>query len=282
MKILVGFLTLFFFQISLGQNKLPQFLKGHWKVDGSNNQEQWDVLSENNMKGFGYKIVDNLPLVSEYLDIQVKNNELVLTATVLGQNAGKPISFKSVKQDDSQQVKFVNYDHDYPQEISYSLSTDNPDQINVRIAGQGKEQYLKMNRQSAETIKSYDANLAKELGADDYGMKSFYFVVLKTGTNKDDNKELMNEAFKGHMENINRLVKEEKLIVAGPFGKNADNYRRLFIINNIDNEADVKTILETDPAIKSAYLSYSIYKWYGSAALPLYLPYVDQVTKSKL
>lgn len=282
MKILVGFLTLFFFQISMGQNKLPQFLKGHWKVDGSNNQEQWDVLSENNMKGFGYKIVDNLPLVSEYLDIQVKNNELVLTATVLGQNAGKPISFKSVKQDDSKQVKFVNYDHDYPQEISYSLSTDNPDQINVRIAGQGKEQYLKMNRQSAETIKSYDANLAKELGADDYGMKSFYFVVLKTGTNKDDNKELMNEAFKGHMENINRLVKEEKLIVAGPFGKNADNYRGLFIINNIDNEADVKTILETDPAIKSAYLSYSIYKWYGSAALPLYLPYVDQVTKSKL
>lgn len=282
MKILVGFLTLFFFQISLGQNKLPQFLKGHWKVDGSNNQEQWDVLSENNMKGFGYKIVDNLPLVSEYLDIQVKNNELVLTATVLGQNAGKPISFKSVKQDGSQQVKFVNYDHDFPQEISYSLSTDNPDQINVRIAGQGKEQYLKMNRQSAETIKSFDANLAKELGADDYGMKSFYFVVLKTGTNKDDNKELMNEAFKGHMENINRLVKEEKLIVAGPFGKNADNYRGLFIINNIDNEADVKTILETDPAIKSAYLSYSIYKWYGSAALPLYLPYVDQVTKSKL
>ncbi len=282
MKILVGFLTLFFFQISLGQNKLPQFLKGHWKVDGSNNQEQWDVLSENNMKGFGYKIVDNLPLVSEYLDIQVKNNELVLTATVLGQNAGKPISFKSVKQDGSQQVKFVNYDHDFPQEISYSLSTDNPDQINVRIAGQGKEQYLKMNRQSAETIKSFDANLAKELGADDYGMKSFYFVVLKTGTNKGDNKELMNEAFKGHMENINRLVKEEKLIVAGPFGKNADNYRGLFIINNIDNEADVKTILETDPAIKSAYLSYSIYKWYGSAALPLYLPYVDQVTKSKL
>ncbi|WP_218824027.1 DUF6265 family protein [Sphingobacterium cellulitidis] len=282
MKILVGFLTLFFFQISLGQNKLPQFLKGHWKVDGSNNQEQWDVLSENNMKGFGYKIVDNLPLVSEYLDIQVKNNELVLTATVLGQNAGKPISFKSVKQDGSQQVKFVNYDHDFPQEISYSLSTDNPDQINVRIAGQGKEQYLKMNRQSAETIKSFDANLAKELGADDYGMKSFYFVVLKTGTNKDDNKELMNEAFKGHMENINRLVKEEKLIVAGPFGKNADNYRGLFILNNIDNEADVKTILETDPAIKSAYLSYSIYKWYGSAALPLYLPFVDQVTKSKL
>lgn len=282
MKILVGFLTLFFFQISMGQNKLPQFLKGHWKVDGSNNQEQWDVLSENNMKGFGYKIVDNLPLVSEYLDIQVKNNELVLTATVLGQNAGKPISFKSVKQDGSQQVKFVNYDHDFPQEISYSLSTDNPDQINVRIAGQGKEQYLKMNRQSAETIKSFDANLAKELGADDYGMKSFYFVVLKTGTNKDDNKELMNEAFKGHMENINRLVKEEKLIVAGPFGKNADNYRGLFIINNIENEADVKTILETDPAIKSAYLSYSIYKWYGSAALPLYLPYVDQVTKSKL
>ncbi|HMG14584.1 MAG TPA: hypothetical protein VK590_03990, partial [Saprospiraceae bacterium] len=40
--------------------------------------------------------------------------------------------------------------------------------------------------------------------------------------------------FTGHMNNIKRLAKENKLIVAGPFEKNLKNYRGLFIftVNN--------------------------------------------------
>ncbi|WP_197734196.1 YciI family protein [Sphingobacterium daejeonense] len=127
----------------------------------------------------------------------------------------------------------------------------------------------------------FDQELAEKLGADDYGMKSYYFVVLKTGPEKNNNKEFVNEAFSGHMANINRLVKEEKLIVAGPFGKNNDQFRGLFILNNVKTEEEAKEILETDPAIKSGLLSYTIYPWYGSAALPMYLQYSEKVTKSK-
>ena len=60
---------------------------------------------------------------------------------------------------------------------------------------------------------NYDSELAKKLGADDYGMKKYVFVILKTGSNKSTNKELIDSYFKGYMNNINRLVEAKKLIV---------------------------------------------------------------------
>lgn len=125
----------------------------------------------------------------------------------------------------------------------------------------------------------YDKILAEKLGGDDYGMKSYFFVILKTGANKTEDKELINGSFKGHMDNINRLVKEGKLIVAGPFGKNDNNYRGIFILNNIKSTEEVKELLKTDLAIKNGLLDYEIFTWYGSAALPEYLPVSDKIWK---
>ena len=55
---------------------------------------------------------------------------------------------------------------------------------------------------------NYDSTLAKELGADEYGMKNYVFVMLKTGSNKTTDKVLISNSFRGHMENIGRLVDE--------------------------------------------------------------------------
>lgn len=65
----------------------------------------------------------------------------------------------------------------------------------------------------------YDAALAQKLGADEYGMKQYVFVILKTGPAKIEDKAKLNELFRGHMANIDRLANEGKLTVAGPFGK---------------------------------------------------------------
>jgi uncharacterized protein YciI len=127
----------------------------------------------------------------------------------------------------------------------------------------------------------YNNVLAKKLGGDDYGMKSYFFVILKTGTNTTGDKNLISENFRGHMNNIHRLVKEGKLIVAGPFEKNDKNYRGLFILNNIKTTEEAKDLLQTDPAIKSGLLDYELFTWYGSAALPEYLPFSDKIWKSK-
>jgi len=83
------------------------------------------------------------------------------------------------------------------------------------------------------------------------------------------------------MNNINRLVEEGKLIVAGPLEKNENNYRGIFVLNNIESIDEAKKLLQTDPAIKNGLLDYEIFSWYGSAALPEYLPFSDKIWKSK-
>jgi uncharacterized protein YciI len=128
---------------------------------------------------------------------------------------------------------------------------------------------------------NYDKTLAEKSGGDDYGMKNYFLVILKTGTNTTTEKELIAESFKGHMDNINRLVKDGKLVVAGPLGKNEKNYRGLFILNNLKSLEEAKELLQTDLAIKNRLLDYEIFTWYGSAALPEYLPFSDKIWKSK-
>ena len=131
------------------------------------------------------------------------------------------------------------------------------------------------------TNPNYNKELAVKLGGDDYGMKSYFFVILKTGTNNTTDKEFISESFRGHLDNINRLVEEGKLIVAGPLGKNENNYRGIFILNNIKSIEEAVELLQTDPAIKNGLLDYEIFTWYGSAALPEYLPFSDKIWKSK-
>jgi len=125
---------------------------------------------------------------------------------------------------------------------------------------------------------NYDSTLAKSLGADDYGMKSYVFVILKTGTYNPPEKEIRDSLFAGHMKNINRLVEENKLIVAGPFGKNDLQYRGLFILDVKDLDEAQKLVV-TDPAVKAKIFDVILIPWYGSAALPEYLKVADKIWK---
>jgi uncharacterized protein YciI len=128
------------------------------------------------------------------------------------------------------------------------------------------------------TNPNYNESLAKRLGADDYGMKQYILVILKTGENKTATKEESNMAFSGHLENIGKLVKEGKLIVAGPLGKNEQTYRGIFIFD-IATIEEAKELVDTDPAIRAKLLSADLYEWYGSAALAEYLPASDKIWK---
>lgn len=125
---------------------------------------------------------------------------------------------------------------------------------------------------------NYDAELAKTLGADDYGMKKYILVILKTGTNTTTDKVITDSLFTGHMDNIRRLVNLNKLIVAGPISKNDLTYRGIFILN-VTTLEEANELLETDPAIKEKLLTPELFNWYGSAALPEYLKASDKVWK---
>jgi uncharacterized protein YciI len=128
---------------------------------------------------------------------------------------------------------------------------------------------------------NFDSNLAKKLNSDDYGMKSYVFVILKTGKNKPEMTKSVNDSLMmGHLSNIGRLVETGKLLVAGPFGKNELTYRGLFILNT-DSIEEAKTITSTDPAIKAGIFDVELIPWYGSAALSEYLPFSDKIWKIK-
>ena len=126
----------------------------------------------------------------------------------------------------------------------------------------------------------YDSVLAKSLGGDDYGMKMYALVILKTGTASFDKKKT-DSLFTGHMANINRLADAGKLVVAGPLRKNDKTYRGIFILDAKTIE-EANQLLETDPAVKEKLLDAEVFQWFGSAALPTYLPNHGKIERKKM
>jgi uncharacterized protein len=133
---------------------------------------------------------------------------------------------------------------------------------------------------NAQTKPAYNKALADSLGADEYGMKMYVLAILKTGPAKIENKAATDSLFKGHMNNIERLVKEGKIIVAGPLKKNDKTYRGIFILNAASIE-EAQKLVDSDPAVKAGIFDAEFYQWYGSAALPTYLPNHDKIEKGK-
>jgi uncharacterized protein len=124
----------------------------------------------------------------------------------------------------------------------------------------------------------YDAKLAAELGADDWGMKRYTLVILKTGPATILEQPVLDSIFRGHMENIGRLAEAGKLIVAGPLRENDRKYRGIFILNTTDID-EAETMMADDPAIASHIFDVEYYGWYGSAALPTYLESHKRIEK---
>jgi uncharacterized protein YciI len=284
----IGLITILFLSVKANcqTELLPTFLKGTWKVKGIEQYEHWDVLNNQSMKGFGYSMKQEHMQVNEYLKISTVKKDVIYTANAISQNNGTGIAFKLILKDST--FCFVNPKHDYPKEISYKPL--NEKSIFVQVSGGEdvpysyileKIEHKKISIDSAISNPNYDQQLAIKLGGDDYGMKYYYFVILKTGANTTTDKDFINECFKGHMENMGRMVESGNLVVAGPFGKNDDTFRGLFILNNLSSMEEAKTLLDTDPAIKNGLLEAVVYKWYGSAALPEYLPFSDKIWRMK-
>jgi uncharacterized protein YciI len=111
----------------------------------------------------------------------------------------------------------------------------------------------------------FDAELAKSVGADDFGMRKYVLVVLKTGPTPMPAGKERDEMFKGHFANINRLAAEGKLALAGPFD-GVNGWRGLFIFAVSDIE-EAQLLTATDPVVSSGEMVAEYHTYYGSAAL---------------
>ena len=102
----------------------------------------------------------------------------------------------------------------------------------------------------------------KTFKMDSVTLKQYYFVMLTRGKERDKitDTAIINKLQAGHMDNIGRLYKEGKIIVAGPFGDDT-NWRGIFIFD-CDTQEEVERLLATDPMIKAGRLDYEIHPWW--------------------
>ena len=118
-----------------------------------------------------------------------------------------------------------------------------------------------------QTASTYDAELARKLGADDRGMKMYVLCILKTGpSDKNYVGKARDDIFAGHFANIGNLAEQGKLAVAGPFEKNDRNYRGLYIFN-VSTIEEAEKLVVLDPAVKAGVFVPELTLWYGSAAM---------------
>lgn len=112
-----------------------------------------------------------------------------------------------------------------------------------------------------------DTALVRQLGADEYGMKTYVMALLKAGPNRDLPPEERNRLQRAHLQNIVRLAEEGKLILAGPFLD--DGELRGIYIFNVSSLEEAARLTESDPAIQAGSLVMELKPWYGTATLQL-------------
>ena len=112
---------------------------------------------------------------------------------------------------------------------------------------------------------AFDPDLAKRTGADERGMRPYVVVVLKTGPTRLPEGEARSAMFAGHFANINRLSEAGKLVLAGPFTKDPDGWRGLYVFAVADIE-EARALTATDPVIVQGEMVAEYHLWYGSAA----------------
>lgn len=111
----------------------------------------------------------------------------------------------------------------------------------------------------------YDSALARQLGADDYGMRKYVMAFLKAGPNRNQDSAAAATLLKAHLANIQRMAREGKLVVAGPFLD--DTELKGIYVFNVESVEEARALTESDPAIKAGRLVMELHPWYCTAAL---------------
>lgn len=127
---------------------------------------------------------------------------------------------------------------------------------------------------------NYDSTLAKKLGGDDFGMKRYYLVILKSGDNVSKDKAFRDSCFKSHFDNLRAMQASGKLVLSGPITSNNKGYRGIFILD-AKNKDEVIALLQGDASIAAKIFEPEILEWYGSSALPLYLEHTNKIWKKQ-
>jgi uncharacterized protein YciI len=126
----------------------------------------------------------------------------------------------------------------------------------------------------------YDDTLARQCGADDYGMKKFILAFLKRGPHREADAAKAAELQRAHLKNIERMAEMGKLVLAGPFLGSGD-IRGIYVFDVASIE-EAEALTKSDPAIEAGSLEMELHEWYGTAALAAINNLAKRITKNKI
>lgn len=119
--------------------------------------------------------------------------------------------------------------------------------------------------QQASAPAGHDEALAQKYGADDYGMRRYVLVILKSGPTPVPAGPERDAMFRGHFANMKRLADAGQLVLAGPLD-GVDGWRGLFVLAVRDID-EARRIAATDPVLVHGEMVAEYHAYYGSAAL---------------
>ncbi len=100
---------------------------------------------------------------------------------------------------------------------------------------------------------------AKSSDIDMSQMKTYYMAFLKRGPYQPTDTAEINHIQAAHMAHIQKMAKDGKLVIAGPFLDNTD-LRGIFIFDVASLE-EAKALTEADPAVKAGKLIMELHPW---------------------
>lgn len=92
-------------------------------------------------------------------------------------------------------------------------------------------------------------------------MKTYYMVFLVKGDNRTQDSATAAQIQKQHLAHLDKLWKEGKLDIAGPFLDDEDT--RGICIYNVKSIEEAKELAEADPAVKAGRLKVIVRAWYS-------------------
>jgi uncharacterized protein YciI len=96
-----------------------------------------------------------------------------------------------------------------------------------------------------------------------YIMKKYYMVLLLTNPDREQlDSAKVAEIQQAHLDNISRLGKEGKIVIAGPMGDDGD-LRGIFVMDcaNLD---EAQALVNSDPAIKQKRMLFEVHPWWAA------------------
>ncbi|EAP87487.1 hypothetical protein CA2559_01990 [Croceibacter atlanticus HTCC2559] len=110
-------------------------MEGEWKVSDKEVYETWKPSDANILIGEAYTVKENgSKKIAERLAIRKVKKDIVYSAMVPNQNAGKAIDFV-LNQIDENTYSFENPNHDFPKKIIYKKVSDSE----LFVVVQGKD-----------------------------------------------------------------------------------------------------------------------------------------------